>query len=209
MTQQAVFRPQAEDEVLEVRHWYEARREGLGKEFAQAVDELVDRIVDNPLAYQLAHKETRRAVLSRFPKVAEKCLSRLGLVWMTVNIDGKTLTVASLHLHWPYPYGQWQQIEDLRREFAAMPRPVLIAGDFNAAPWSESVRRIAEATSTQPLPGLRLSLRMGSAGIGPYLMLPIDHILAPAGTSIGSIKLGPPIGSDHLPIVGLIGLELH
>ena len=67
MTRQVVFRPEAEDEVFEVRQWYDARRSGLGKEFAQAVDELVDRIVENPLAYQRAYKETRRAVLSRFP----------------------------------------------------------------------------------------------------------------------------------------------
>ena len=67
MTRQVVFRPQAEGEVLEVRDWYEARRSGLGQEFAQAVNEIIGRIVENPLAYQQAHKETRRAVLSRFP----------------------------------------------------------------------------------------------------------------------------------------------
>ena len=67
MTRQVVFRPEAEDEVLEAREWYETRRSGLGKEFAQAVDEIVSRIVDHPLAYQRAHKDTRRAVLSRFP----------------------------------------------------------------------------------------------------------------------------------------------
>ena len=67
MTRQVVFRPEAEDEVLEAREWYEARRSGLGKEFAQAVDEMVSHIVETPLAYQRAHRDTRRAVLSRFP----------------------------------------------------------------------------------------------------------------------------------------------
>ena len=67
VTRRVVFRPQAEDEVLEVRQWYEARRDGLGKEFGAAVDELVARIVANPLAFQRAHNETRRAVLPRFP----------------------------------------------------------------------------------------------------------------------------------------------
>ena len=67
MTRQVVFRPEAEDEVLEGREWYETKRLGLGKEFVQAVDELVSRIVENPLAYQRVHKDTRRAVLSRFP----------------------------------------------------------------------------------------------------------------------------------------------
>ena len=67
MTRQVVFRPQAEDDALEVRRWYEERREGLGMEFGVAVDELVERIGANPLAFQRAHNETRRAVLSRFP----------------------------------------------------------------------------------------------------------------------------------------------
>ncbi len=43
------------------------RRTGLGMEFGEAVDGLVARIVANPLAFQRAYKETRRAVLARFP----------------------------------------------------------------------------------------------------------------------------------------------
>ena len=62
-----LFRPEAEGELLEAREWYETRRPGLGREFAVAVDEIVNRIVEKPLLYQLAYKETRRAVLSRFP----------------------------------------------------------------------------------------------------------------------------------------------
>lgn len=55
LARQVVFRPEAEDEVLEARAWYEARRAGLGKEFAQAIDEIVSRIVQHPLAYQGIH----------------------------------------------------------------------------------------------------------------------------------------------------------
>ena len=67
MTPNVVFRPQAEAEALEVRRWYEARRDGLGNEFGTEMDEVVARIVANPLAFQRARGETRRAVLSRFP----------------------------------------------------------------------------------------------------------------------------------------------
>jgi len=62
-----VFRPQAEDEALEARQWYESRRAGLGKEFGQSVDGLLDRIAANPFAFPRVYNETRRAVLSRFP----------------------------------------------------------------------------------------------------------------------------------------------
>lgn len=67
MPREVVFRPEAEDDVLEVRSWYESRRAGLGRAFGQALDALVVRIADNPLLYQRVHNDTRRAVLSRFP----------------------------------------------------------------------------------------------------------------------------------------------
>ena len=66
MSREVVFRPQAEDDALEARAWYESRRVGLGREFGQAIDTLVARIVDNPLLFPRVHGETRRAVLSRF-----------------------------------------------------------------------------------------------------------------------------------------------
>lgn len=50
-----------------MRHWYEARRAGLGREFGQEVDGLIARIASSPLAFPRVHNETRRAVLTRFP----------------------------------------------------------------------------------------------------------------------------------------------
>ena len=67
MALEVVFRPQAEDEALEVRQWYETRRVGLGREFGEALDLLIARIAASPLAFPRVHNETRRAVLSRFP----------------------------------------------------------------------------------------------------------------------------------------------
>jgi len=62
-----VFRPQADDEAVEVRRWYEARRPGLGDEFGAEVDRTVARIAEHALAYPRVRGETRRAVLNRFP----------------------------------------------------------------------------------------------------------------------------------------------
>ena len=65
MTRAVVFRPQAEDELLEVRDWYDGRRPGLGQEFGEELDALVARIAERPLAFPTVHAETRRAVLRR------------------------------------------------------------------------------------------------------------------------------------------------
>lgn len=141
------------------------------------------------------------AVLSRFPAVASKCIEEEGLVWMQVQIGERKLTFASLHLHWPYPYRQWKQVERISKELEAMPRPVVLAGDFNAAPWSSAVRRIESLSGAKAIPGLRLTLRMSFGGMAPVQMLPIDHMLLPPELEALFIRLGPPVGSDHLPTI--------
>jgi plasmid stabilization system protein ParE len=62
-----VFRPQAEDEALAVRQWYQSRRLGLGQEFGDELNRVIERIAAGPLLFPRVHGETRRAVLSRFP----------------------------------------------------------------------------------------------------------------------------------------------
>jgi len=59
---EVVFRPQAEDEALDVRQWYEAKRQGLGQEFGQSLTALIARIAADPLTFPRVHSETRRAV---------------------------------------------------------------------------------------------------------------------------------------------------
>jgi plasmid stabilization system protein ParE len=62
-----VFRPQADQEVQSARQWYEEQRPGLGVDFAKAIDDAVERIASNPLAFPAVHGETRRAVVRQFP----------------------------------------------------------------------------------------------------------------------------------------------
>jgi plasmid stabilization system protein ParE len=47
--------------------WYEARRTGLGNEFLEAVEHMLDRIAKGPLAFPKEEADRRKAVLSRFP----------------------------------------------------------------------------------------------------------------------------------------------
>lgn len=67
MTRRVLFRPQAEAEALEARDWYEARRAGLGREFARDLDRAIDMIADNPAAFARIHGHGRRSILKRFP----------------------------------------------------------------------------------------------------------------------------------------------
>lgn len=64
---EAIFRPEAETELLEARAWYEERSPGLGLEFARAVDAAVAAVLRDLLAYPRIDREFRRVILRRFP----------------------------------------------------------------------------------------------------------------------------------------------
>lgn len=151
------------------------------------------------------------AVLSRLPEAsppARGCVEREGLAWLRVMVDGRPVSVASMHLHWPYPYGQAEHIDRLEKHLKAIPRPVLVAGDMNAAGWSHTVDRIEQATETTVAAGLRFTLHKRPFSWTPRWLsvgLPIDHLLLPKGLDARTITLADPVGSDHLPIVARLG----
>jgi len=59
--------PEAEADILDACKWYNGQKEGLGLEFFDEVVTTVERIEDHPVAYNLVHKNVRRAVVRRFP----------------------------------------------------------------------------------------------------------------------------------------------
>jgi len=134
------------------------------------------------------------AVLSRLPaRDASGCASGLGFVWATLRRpDGGEVTVASIHLAWPWPHGQRAHVARLEPLLAALPRPLVIAGDFNMAPWGDSVARVAAASGTRILPGLQPSFH--KPGLWPAL--PLDHVLVSEEITAHSNMLAR-FGSDH------------
>lgn len=151
------------------------------------------------------------AIMSRLPMApgaAKGCIKGQGMAWMRVMAGGRPVSVASLHLHWPYPFGQAKQIDRLESHLKQLPRPVLLAGDFNAAPWSHAVDRIAQATDTDVAAGLRFSFDIKFNSWAPPIAVPIDHILVPEGLASLDVRLGPGPGSDHLSVVARISLPV-
>jgi hypothetical protein len=60
------FTPLALREVDQVAAFHEGRKEGLGVEFYERVDEAVANIRQNPEGYQKLHKDLRRCNLRQF-----------------------------------------------------------------------------------------------------------------------------------------------
>ena len=54
-------------EIVQVRGWYEDRREGLGEDFLKEVGAAIELAVESPLVYPIIHRQTRRILVRRFP----------------------------------------------------------------------------------------------------------------------------------------------
>jgi plasmid stabilization system protein ParE len=61
------FRPAAAADLEEAADWYEAKQGGLGLEFLDAVRATLDKITENPKLYRVLYRDTRRALIRRFP----------------------------------------------------------------------------------------------------------------------------------------------
>lgn len=77
--------------------------------------------------------------------------------------------------------------------------PCVVAGDFNATPWSSAFRDLTARS------GLRDSaLGRGVQGSwnakSPLMRIPIDHVLVPKNVKVIRRVVGPNVGSDHFPV---------
>lgn len=62
-----LVRPAAAADIEEAFLWYERQRAGLGNEFLAAVQSALDDLIAHPTRYPVMHRDTRRALVHRFP----------------------------------------------------------------------------------------------------------------------------------------------
>ena len=67
MTPRLVFRRSASAEFVEAVAWYESQRQGLGAEFADEVEQAIEKAAKNPARYPVVFGDIRRTVTRRFP----------------------------------------------------------------------------------------------------------------------------------------------
>lgn len=113
--------------------------------------------------------------------------------------EGRSLVF--LGAHPPPPLGgrlaalRDAQLGALARQVAELDRPVLLAGDLNATPWSQALRLLAKAGLTSRHPAWPPTWRAGS-----IFALPIDHAFVTPPLVLLSRRTGPNVGSDHRPL---------
>jgi plasmid stabilization system protein ParE len=67
VTLEVRLRPEAEQDLAEAAAWYEEQRQDLGHEFLDEVLTGFASIAETPLMYPNIHRNTRRAIIHRFP----------------------------------------------------------------------------------------------------------------------------------------------
>ena len=61
------FRPEAREEYLSARRWYDEQVAGLGAEFEACIEEKLLSIGEHPRLYSIVHRDIREAIVRRFP----------------------------------------------------------------------------------------------------------------------------------------------
>lgn len=167
-----------------------------------------------PLNASYAHRYTTRGLrgtglllLSRWPMQAEVVPGYSDIepaVAATVVIKDRSLQLLSVHTSWPLGRAS-SALRDrqlaLIGEFAGShPGPLVVLGDLNVSPFSPHFHALLSDSQ----------LKTAAHGFGwqptwPTFLLPagiqIDHALTGSGVFVTSFRRGPPVGSDHLPIV--------
>jgi endonuclease/exonuclease/phosphatase (EEP) superfamily protein YafD len=114
-------------------------------------------------------------------------------------------TVIGVHNAWPTDPDQPYQERRLAQVISATPKDrLIVAGDFNSAPWSFARRRwdraFGLARRERALPSWPANTYKRLKWLGaPFL--PIDHVYAGPGWATVSVRRGPRLSSDHYPVI--------
>lgn len=147
-------------------------------------------------------------ILSRWPmrEVAQLNLGhpRYPALLARIKTDGGELSLLAVHPPPPINETLFAARNDQLHRAAAVLRGLgsrsLLLGDLNTSPWSPFFSGLLQQSG----------FRNARDGFGllptwptffPPAMIPIDHCLISGDAKVRDLKTGPPIGSDHLPLI--------
>lgn len=150
------------------------------------------------------------ALLSRKPLTGIQVIDKLGppSILADTEVAGKRLHVIGAHPVPPiggdYARLRNQTVLSLGEHLQNCPRPFVLLGDLNNTPWSPSLA---------PIRGQALTARAGfgvqatwPSVFPPFLRIAIDQCFVSPGVNVVECRVGPQVGSDHLPLV--VGISL-
>ncbi|UJW86685.1 endonuclease/exonuclease/phosphatase family protein [Devosia sp. SL43] len=129
---------------------------------------------------------------------------RLRLVSARTVVDGQSVTIVGIHLSKPYfDEAAWVELMQLRETLRDIDGPVIVAGDFNAAAWSDTVADFVARAELVPPPLYPATwpIRLGKLGV------PIDNMFTGGDALIESIAaFDDSLGSNHRGLLASVQL---
>jgi endonuclease/exonuclease/phosphatase (EEP) superfamily protein YafD len=165
--------------------------------------------------HQVMHPQGDRfgiAVLSRLPLARERVepLAEgppVVIVDLPVGRAGCLLVAA----HPPAPIAaDWSARRDAQLAAigdlaATEARPVIVAGDLNATPWSHGFRQLVRLRGlADSAVGRGVQATWNARRWVPRI--PIDHVVVSPEVTVIARRVGPDVGSDHLPVEATLAI---
>lgn len=178
----------------------------LRENFAEMIYALRDRY-----PYQMVEPRSDSygmAVLSKSPLSGQEQLvfdppNHLAMAFRVVH-EGKEIAFLSMHPATPNTNiaSRDKEFDAAAAYFGARRGDIVVIGDMNATPYCPALKKLCRALNLK-------NAREGQGICGtfpvylptPFLKLPIDHVLLGENLQAEYFRLGPDIGSDHLPTI--------
>jgi endonuclease/exonuclease/phosphatase (EEP) superfamily protein YafD len=148
------------------------------------------------------------ALLSQLPILKSEIINNMddiAHIEADIDFDGKPISVYAFHPMPPidadYHQSRNAQLSAMATKIQTRKIPAIIAGDFNATPWSSAFRSLNKAG----LKRTNLSPTWPNWGY-KIIGIPIDHIVASKQWRLNDSQVGKSIGSDHFPVIAKLSL---
>jgi endonuclease/exonuclease/phosphatase (EEP) superfamily protein YafD len=148
------------------------------------------------------------ALFSRLPltngEVIELGKAEVPSIATAISVGGEQVFLLGTH---PLPPGSAtyarlrnEQFQEIAALIHCRNLPAIVLGDLNCTPWSPyftDLLRDSGLKNVSPQHGL-----FGSWPAGlPFARIPLDHGLVSPAIRVIEKRMGPPVGSDHLPLI--------
>ena len=178
--------------------------------FMEATQEWPDKLksLENIFSYHVGAENIDMQIYSTLP-LANSNLKTYGKNrgYVISDIDqGASFSLIASHTYPPVVFGNqgfnWRndQLKDMGEVVTALQKPAILVGDLNVPMWSQYYQSSFKNS--------RLRNTRQGFGVMPtyepknlFKAIPIDHCLVSQEIKVVNMRVGPSLGSDHVPII--------
>ena len=128
-----------------------------------------------------------------------ECETGKGYLIGKITHNNEEFLVGSLHLHWPFPFEQPDQLPQILKILSDMEHPVIIGADLNMVPWGSVAKQISESMNG----AFYVPSETTYNSPVNVISLPIDYVFTPKVQAV-EIAKRPLYGSDHFGLIATI-----